>query len=300
MIMRKHLGLFIVLVTLILSSCSSGKKENGRIVVSIPPQAFIAKQLLGENTEVVTIVNSNANPEIFEPAMNTMFSLMNSDVYFAIGTLPFEDRLIVNATLKKENVNVVDCSEGVGLLYDTHEDCGHSNHDGHNHSDRQPDPHIWSTPGNMSLIAVNMAKELVRLYPDRKNEIESNLKNLQQRLATLDEKTRSILKKDSVGGFMIWHPSLSYFADEYGIEQIPVSAGAKEISAKSLAERLKQISDGAVNLMILQNEFDPSQIKPLVKDIDIKTHTLNQMSEDWLSEYDNMITAFEYKDGQVD
>lgn len=283
----------------LFAGCKTEEKKYDRIVVSIPPQAYIARHLLGEDAAITTIIGSNTNPETFEPAMNTMFTLMNSDVYFPVGTLEFEKKLIKNASLQKEGINVVDCSaDGIKLLYGTHDDCDHSHGGHHHHSGNMPDPHIWSTPGNMSVISQTMAAELCRLYPKKEEEIKANLEKLQNRFGQLDSGMKNVLSDNNVEAFMIWHPSLSYFADTYNLEQINIGSGSKEASAKKIADRFGKASEKKAKVLFLQKEFDPAQTKPFVGDLNIRTVVINQMSENWEDEFIKMTEAFRQINGE--
>lgn len=292
--MKRFCYILSLLLAVLAAGCGSGKNETGRILVSIPPQKYIVRQLLGEDTEVRTILTSSANPEMFEPGMNTVLSLMNSDVYFTVGTLDFEKKLVGDAQ-RKGKVNVIDTSEGVRLLYGSHDDCGHHHHgDGaeHHHHSSVPDPHIWSTPANMKTMAGNMASGLIQLYPDKKETIEANLSSFNARMDGYDARLRETLAGSGAKTFMVWHPSLSYLADVYGLEQITVGAGNKEASAGQLAERIKKAHSEKASILFLQKEFDPEQAKVIADGSEVKVVVINPMNEDWNAEMELIINAF--------
>jgi len=297
------LTIILLYLTFIFTGCGSKDRQSDKILVSIPPQAYIVRQLLGENANVQTILNSNANPELFEPGMKTMMSLMNSSVYFSVGTLDFEKKLIYDAESKKAEINIVDTSKDIKLLYGTHDNCEH-NHgnetaEQHSHSGSAPDPHIWSTPENMKVMANTMATELIRIYPDKETNIKERLASFLSKMDKFDADLRHAFDISGTKTFMVWHPSLSYLADKYGLTQIPVGIHSKEPSAKQLAEQIARARGGEIKLLFIQKEFDPEQSKVISDDSDIKVVTINPMSEDWDNEMRIIINAFKNSDGQA-
>ena len=57
----------------------------------------------------------------------------------------------------------------------------------------------------------------------------------------------------------VWHPSLSYFARDYGLEQISLGTEGKEMSAKSLTEAIDKARDKGVGVFFFQKEYDSRQ-----------------------------------------
>ena len=89
---------YILFAVLMLSlpslSCSRGEAEPEssvlQVAVSIPPQAFIVKNIGREKVSVSVMMPPTASPETYEPGPARMAELKNSAVYFTLD-VPFED-----------------------------------------------------------------------------------------------------------------------------------------------------------------------------------------------------------------
>lgn len=276
--------IFSVIAFLIAMGCSTGNNRSEKIIVSIPPQVYIVKHLLGDDADVTAIINSDANPELFEPSVNTMMKLMNSAVYFSVGTLDFEKKLVNDVLEKGSTVKVSDTSEGVALLYGTHGEDEHSEDCGHHHHDA-PDPHIWATPENMKVMAGNIANELNTVFPEKSALIKKNLADFNAKMDSCSMALRNAISESRIRAFMVWHPSLSYLAEQYGLNQIVVGSHAKELSVRQLAERIERAEKSEAKILFIQKEFDSRQIQTVVSELPIRMFEINPMSEDWENQF---------------
>ena len=69
-----------------LQSCSYTKTEKDKIdvIVSIPPEAFIVKAIAADLVNINCVMENGNNPESFEPSVNQIHKLSQSDIYFAM------------------------------------------------------------------------------------------------------------------------------------------------------------------------------------------------------------------------
>lgn len=80
---------------------------------------------------------------------------------------------------------------------------------------------------------------------------------------------------------MIYHPSLTYFAEEFGLEQLPIEADGKEPSPKQLKELIKTARNENVKVIFVQREFDIKQAETIAKEIGITPVEIAPLSYDW-------------------
>lgn len=272
-------------ICLFAAACSTGKNkdkdEKPQIMVSIAPQAAVAKAIAGDKFAVSTLLGRGSDPETFDPSTSDRMDVDKADVYFATGVLPFENKL------EKSSGRTVfaDTSKGVALLYGTH---GHEHeHDedehGHAHDSEAPDPHYWSSVEGIRQIARNMATELCRLYPEQSGSFVERLADYEYHLDSIDSVFRHQLEKANKV-FAVWHPSLSYFARDYGLEQISLGTEGKEMSAKSLTEAIGKARGKGVEVFFFQKEYDSRQAETISEGIGSKLVVINPMAEDWEKE----------------
>ncbi len=292
--MFKSVRISLAVSLAVLASCGSRERETGSLMVSIPPEQTLVEQIAGDRFKVECLMKSNANPESFEPSMGSLVSLENSDAYFVTGTLDFERNLI--ARLGSSDVVVANLSENVDLLYGTHGD--HHEHGGadethrHGHHHGSADPHIWSSPRNLKAMARQIKTTLVGIDPEGKEIYETNLKVVENRLDSLDREIAARLDTVTTRTFVVWHPSLSYFARDYDMEQLTIGTHGKEQSVKQLHDRLSEADRHGARVFFMQDEFDSRQAEPVKSHLGLKTVSINPMNADYETELIKIADAF--------
>lgn len=266
--------LFAAAVLLALVSCA--RKTDGKTVVvaSIEPQRALLEQLVAPGTEIVTIMGRGANPETFEPTLAQRASVDKASIFFATGALPFEKALEESA----RGTTFVDTSAGIVPIYGTH---GHSH--GHDDTDSHgaPDPHVWSSVSSAKIMAANMAAALIEADPANKDMYSANLRKLDAHLDSLDAVLAERLQDAPTRAFAIWHPSLSYFARDYGLEQIIVGQEGKEMSARQLRDVIDDATGHNVKVFFFQREYDTRQAQSINSALGARLVTIDPMAYDW-------------------
>lgn len=262
---------------LVVAACAHRQPSGQKLLaVSIEPQRQVLEQLAGPSFAVTTVLGRGADPETFDPSTAQRVAVDEADMYFATGVLPFEQRLRQSLG---DDYDFVDTSEGVKLLYGTH---GHSHHhdgDGHGHLDA--DPHYWSSVEGVRAMARNMAKALCDKYPDSADVVNTRLTRFTASLDSLDSELAARLANAPHCTFAVWHPSLSYFAKEYGLEQLSLGAEGKELSAKELAEAIDHARADSVTVFFFQPGIDSRQAEVLSESIGSRLVPVNPLDYDW-------------------
>lgn len=272
-----------------LAGCTHGD-DKPTLAVSVEPQRQLLEALVGDRYDVVTVLPTGANPETFEPTVNGRMIIDRALLYFTISNLPFEQSV---AKSLSDNVKIVDSAAGISPVYGTHshdddDDDDDNDHDSHHHG--SDDPHKWASVRNARIIAANMAKALCELDPDGADTYNKNLADLDAKLADADIRLTKQLK-DAPRTFAIWHPSLSYFARDYNLEQIAVGFENKELSPRQLAEVSQHIANSGATVLLMQQEYDARQSSTLTKMLGIKTVTINPLDYNWLSQLTTVADA---------
>lgn len=263
---------------LVLAACSvsdSNTADKPVITVSIEPQRQILEQLVGDRFDVVTLLARGSDPETFDPSLSIRRKADNSKAYFAIGAFPFEKKL---KSSLPESVSFVDVSKGIQPLYGTHGHHGHA----HGECAEMADPHVWTSVSNMKLIAANMAAALCRIDSTGTEEYGRRLNVLEAHLDSLDNMLASKVRNH--GAFAIWHPSLSYLAHDYKLEQIAVGHESKEMPAKRLKEVIDSAKNNNVKVLFYQKEYDSRQIESLNNAIGSRMVEIDPLAYRWENE----------------
>lgn len=264
---------------LALSACSRRAADKPVLMVSVEPQRAVLERLVGDEFEVASLLGRGSDPENFEPSMGERLRADAAEVYFATGVLPFEERL-----RESSGTRFADTSEGVEFIYGTHSHAGgvhdHDCDDGHGHSGA-PDPHYWTSARGAKVIAANMAAVLAKLHPGMADSISARLNRAVAHYDSLDAALARRLAPVRSRSFAVWHPSLSYFARDYGMRQLTLGAEGKELSARALGEAISRARADSVAVFFYQEAVDSRQAGAMSAGIGSRLVRINPMAYDW-------------------
>lgn len=290
----KLLTLLILIITL-TSGCTSSNNEPDdklTIAVSIVPQETFVKAVAGDLVNVVTLIPPGQSPESYSPTPQIMQQFSNASIYFTVG-VPAEHANILPRTHDlNKNIEIVHLEEKVaqehGLRYfdeDEHHSHGTDyNHDSeHSHSAEGYDPHLWLSPKRVKTIINEISKSLSRMDSSNKETYEKNAQSYIEQLDHLDEKITNLLKDIPNKVFIINHPSLGYFADDYNLDMISLEEDGKEATAKGLQKKIDFARENNIKVIFYQAETDSRQVKAFADDIGAQTQMIEPLSSDYIN-----------------
>lgn len=266
---------FAAVVTLMFS-CSHNQGDKQLLMVSIDPQKQILEQIAGPAYKVETLLSRGANPETFDPSTAQRMAVDNACIFFATGVFPYENTLAESSTTV-----FVDTSNGVDFIYGTHSHSHHGDGGDNHHDSKTPDPHYWSSIEGAKNIASNMARAMIELYPDSALAVNGRLNRFNAHCDSLKTAINHTLASHYGRAFAVWHPSLSYFAREFGLKQISLGIEGKELSAKGLADAVDKARQENARVFFSQQEYDSRQAVAINDALGSHLVTVNSLDYDW-------------------
>lgn len=280
----------LILTGLMANSCSKPAEGDSRpvLVVSIEPQRYLLDQLAGDEFRVVALMPRGANPETYDPTLQNRRDVEDAKAYFTIGHLLFEKKLEARVNDKS---NFVNTAKEVTPIYGTHD------HNASSHETFLPpgceeeniDPHVWVSVRNSRKIAKEMANRLVVLDPDHATRYSERFQALDHRLDSLDKAYTARLEGAPSKAFMVWHPSLSYFARDYGFEQISVAADSKETSPLKVQQVINEALADSVRIFFAQSDQDTEQSRTIAASAGLRSVPLNTTAYDIVGELNTVV-----------
>ena len=162
----------------------------------------------------------------------------------------------------------------------SHENSNKNSH-AHEHLHDSKDPHIWFDPILLKAQAAIIAKALSTKYPQHKTLFESNLIKTQNELDALHAELSALLKRAKHKKFIIYHPSLAYFAARYDLMQLSVQIEGKEPKARDLQRLIKTAKKEKIQVILVQKGFSQTATKTLAKELNAKVLEIDNLSEDF-------------------
>jgi len=274
--------LMAVLGMLTLNSCSShnrkasNKNDKIKILVSISPQKYFVEKIGGDLVDVNVLIPPGTNPHLYDPTPGQLIGISETDIYFYNGHLDFELTWVENILESNKEIISVELSKGVSLI--TGGECSGHDHRGHDHG---MDPHIWLSTNNAHVIAANICASLSNNYPEHQKYFEENYNLLLNEIDDLKEGILSRLDGLPNRKFMIFHPTLSYFAEEFGLEQISIEHEGKEPTPMHLKNTIKTAKENNIDIIFIQKGFDRENAGIIAEELGIKLVEIDPLSEDW-------------------
>ncbi len=282
--MKKNIyTLFVFAILLSVWGCNTPKNDNEKTLsVTIEPQKFFLEKIVGDRYVVNCIMSGNSNPESFDMSPMQVATISKSEAYFKTGLLAIENQWFDNILKNNSDIKLVDCSEEIIPLGD-HACCDHDHsHDHHGHAG--VDPHIWSSPGTAMKMADNMYKAMLQIDEDGKDYYTDNYNKLVTEINETDSIIRSYVEKAPSKSFIIYHPSLSYYAQQYGLNQYTIEKDGKQPSPTQLKELIDTSNEDGVKVVFMQMEYDQKNAETIVKSINGKSVSINLMAYNWSDE----------------
>lgn len=283
----------LILAMGMMSGCGEETASPGRrslsIFVSIPPQAAIVRALAGSNPSVRMLVQPGQSPATYDPTPKQMAELAEADLCFLIG-VPFEERFMELAGSVLSSVLVVKTQAGIRLRQLRH----HDHYEKESRTGIGDDPHLWLSPKLMKMVAVNMAEGLKQVDSANGEKYAENLNRLLSRLDTLDSDLRELLAPLAGDTIYVFHPSYGYFADEYGLIQVPLEPEGKTADASYLARLMAELDGREVRGIFVQPQFSDHLARSVASQIGTDLIELDPLSEDYFENMRSMARQVAY------
>lgn len=279
--MNKILTFSIIVITILLIAFFAyrvTKRQklsvlaHNTMAVSILPVKYLLNSIVGEDFEITVLVPPGSSPETYEPTPQQLMSMSNAVLIFNIGLLDFEQELIKRLHGNMKN-KVVNLSTGINLLAGS---CSGAHESRHHHG---VDPHIWTSPKQLKIMAETTYSAINRLFPDSV-KYKDNYNILIAKLNELDKQTTELISNSKLKHFFIYHPALTYYANDYGIEQVSIEVDGKEPSAEQLKSLIELARTENVNMIMYQREFNQSTVETIADDIRARAVIIDPLAED--------------------
>ena len=291
--MRKPFIYCIALLGVILAGCAEEPgtpKET--CYVSILPIRYIVQEIVGPDLNIEVLVPPGASPETFEPTPKQFVKLQQAPLIFNVGLIDFETTLLAKI---QNPVKIVDLSRGIQLIEGT---CAHGKSKGrsdkgmdrpeHDHGhDHGVDPHVWTSPKALKIMAENAFTAIREQYPDSV-KYRDNFEHLIQKIDELDARTRQKIELSGVKYFIVYHPALTYYARDYGIRQVAIETDGKEPSARQLAGIIRNARKDKVRKIFYQNQFPKSVVEVIAQDMEAEYIEIDPLDEQVLENIDRI------------
>ncbi len=268
--MKKIILIFLISTTYIFSNINA--------IVSILPEQTFVKAIGGDKVDVSLMVQPGNSPHTYEPKPSQMIEVAKADLYFSID-VEFEHVWLPKFQNLNTKMKVVDLADNITKMHMVQAH-GKQHHDDHGHEGE--DPHIWTSPVNVKIIAENIYHALIAVDAANTNYYQENLNTFFLKIEKTDAQIKQILSPlKEHRRFMVFHPSWGYFAKAYDLEQVAVEVEGKEPKPKELIHLMKEAKEEKVKAIFTQPEFSDTVAKIIAKELQIPVVKVSPLAPNW-------------------
>ena len=272
--------ILVIIVAICFFSCNSKNNRNGDaekqvVTVSILPQKTFVEKIAGDDFKVNLLLPPGASPAAFTLLPSQLKDITQSKVWFRVGYIGFEYSWKEKIENANRNMKIVDLSEGLDLIRS-------GQAPGEANSSRGINPHTWMSPPLVKQMARYIADELSVLNPGKKAVYNNNYLRFAEEIDQLDKKIRSDLKEYKGRSFIMFHPSLSYYAREYGLNEYALEPGGKQPTPQRMAEVVKLARKQGIGVIYIQSDLDREQARVFAEEIDGEIIEMWPLNPEWV------------------
>jgi len=258
---------------LLVCGCRGKEKTSKKVVtVTIEPQRYFAEKIAGNLFVIRTLVPVGQSPETYDPSPQQMVDIANSKAYFRIGFIGFEQTWMKKIEENNKGLRIFDLSEG--MKFENGSDEAHH----HNHG---VDPHIWCSIEGARVIAWNTLNAFISLDKEHTAVYWKNYNRLINHIDSLSYELHEQLTPLAYHSFIIYHPTLTYFAHEFNLSQLPLEVEGKEPSAAQMTQLVNMARLHRAKAVFIQPEFDRKNAELLAKEAHCRLFVINPLAYDW-------------------
>ncbi len=271
---------FLLILPLLSASAWS---DPVRVFVGVPPLQTFVERVGGEQVEVHSLVQPGQSPHTYEPTPRQVAALGSADLYVGVG-IPFETAQLPRIRAANPRLRVLDVREGIDLRRleahgETHSHLG----DAAMAQAAEMDPHVWTSPPLALRIAQGIRDALTEIDPGNARAYVANYDNFAVDLVRLDGDIRALLDPLTVRRFMVYHPSWGYFADTYGLMQVPIEKAGKEPGPRSLAALIDQARQEGVKVIFAQPQLAKKSAEQVAAAIGGRVVVIDPLAADYMA-----------------
>lgn len=248
-----------------LGACgdADGTGDTGiSVVATTSIWADVARQIVGENGTVTTIIPIGADSHDYQPSARQVGELMGADLIIANGLGLEQGFADVLETAASDGVSVLEIAPDVNPLpfadheheEEEHEEDAHEEGEEHEHGSL--DPHVWFDPARVATATGLIAGQLAVIDDsiDWQARADAYTDDLTQAQTDIEE-ILSVVPVES-RRMVTNHDAFGYFADVFGFEivgvVIPGGSTLDDPSSAELAELVAEIEHENVSAIFAE------------------------------------------------
>ena len=231
-----------------------------KVVASIEPLAMLARELLGEQAQVETLLLPSQSPHFAAFTPGQLRKLDDADLVVWLGVEAEPHVAAMIARVEAPQLAMLSLA-GLRLL--------HATPDGHDHhgdvaGDTSLDRHLWLSPDNMLRLAQALSQMLAGDVADAR-ALPDALAATRARVTRAGQAVREQLSPAREEPYLSHHDPWGYLADYAGLARARVISDSLEgsASARRFAELSRQMQEASIDCVLMEPEARQALLRRL-------------------------------------
>ncbi|HIY66977.1 MAG TPA: metal ABC transporter substrate-binding protein [Candidatus Agrococcus pullicola] len=266
-------------IALTATACSSaGDGENGgdglNVVATTTQMGDIARTIAGDDANVTQLLQPGASAHGFDPTPASLQTLARADAVVMNGA-GLEDWLAPVLESSGFDGVMIDASAGIELSgdHEDHEDHGEDDHD------HEADPHLWTDPANVIVMAETIGDQLAQLDEGNAATIGENTDDYVEQLEALQQWMGDAFAQVPVEDRLLVtsHDSFHYLAEAYDIAVVgsllPSFDDNAEVSAAAIDRLVADIRDTGARAIFSESQLPADLANTIAEEADVEVYS---------------------------
>lgn len=258
------------------------------VTVSIPPQAYVLEQVAGGHVKISVLLPDGKSPHDYAPTPSQVVELATSKIFFTVG-LPFEK--VIADKMRGQTAGIItDMTAGIKRRSADEHHHGKADHDD-DHDGKFGDPHVWTSPENLKLMAANTRNILSQVDPANAPAYQLNYEKFAAKMDAMDRRIAADLAPFKGHVLYVYHPAFGYFTDRYGLKQEAIEEQGKDPSPKQIMQLIAAAKEDKVKVILVQKQFNTRSAEKIAGAIGGKVLAVDNLDRDAGKMIDNIAAA---------
>jgi zinc transport system substrate-binding protein len=133
----------------------------------------------------------------------------------------------------------------------------------------------------VKIQARHILDALVAIDPVHQSKYESNYASFMREIDELDAELKALFAGRKGEQFMVFHPSWGYFAEAYGLVQVPVEIEGKDPKPAQLQKLIRHARERHIKVVFVQPQFSAKSAELLSGEIGGQIVYTDPLAENW-------------------
>jgi len=160
----------------------------------------------------------------------------------------------------------------------------------HDHNEGA-DPHTWMSLTKAEKMIEHLVNKIVEVDPDNEELYRENAADYIAELQGLHQNISENMAPYRGEKFLIYHPSMGYFADDYRLVQLAIEIEGEDPGPGQIAGIIDIAKEEDIRIIFVSPQFDDSAAKTIAEEIDGEVKSLNPLSDGYLDNIEQIARA---------